>query len=377
VRCRDKVVRDLVLAFLRLGFTAFGGPAAHIAMMEEELVRRRAWVTRQEFLDLVGAAGLIPGPSSTEVAIFLGYRRAGWRGLVAAGVCFILPAALIVTAIAWAYVRYGRLPAAGAALGGVKAVIVAVLAQALIGFARTAITSVRLGVLAALAVGASAYGIAPLAVLVAAGTLSMIARNVRPPGGAASAVFVPAIGVPAALPGAGLGKLFLFFLKIGSVVFGSGYVLLAFLRDDLVERTHWLTEGQLLDAIAVGQFTPGPVFTTATFIGYVVLGVPGAIVATVGIFLPSFALVAVSGPLLPRLRRSPVFRAFLDGVNVASVALMAVVAARLGREAIVDGVTVAIALASAAALYRFRTSSAWLVLAGAIVGTIAQRLTGP
>src|SRR5580658_4460770 len=318
-------VRELALAFLRLGTTAFGGPAAHIAMMEDEFVRRRAWLTREQFLDLVGAAGLIPGPSSTEVAIYVGYRRAGWRGLLVAGLCFILPAAFMVTAIAWAYVRYGRLPAVGGVLYGVKAVIIAIVAHALVAFGRTAITSAWLAALGVAAALASALGVSPVVVLFAAGLVSATAR-LRSNARVAALIAPGPIGasVITATP-AVLLKLFLVFLKIGALVFGSGYVLLAFLRTDLVEGTHWLTEPQLIDAVAVGQFTPGPVFTTATFIGYLVAGVPGAIVATLGVFLPSFVLVALSGPLIPRVRRSLIAGAFLDGVNVAAIALMAVV----------------------------------------------------
>jgi chromate transporter len=363
-------VRELALAFLRLGTTAFGGPAAHIAMMEDEFVRRRAWLTREQFLDLVGAANLIPGPSSTEVAIHVGYRRAGWRGLLVAGLCFILPAAFMVTAIAWAYVRYGRLPAVGGVLYGVKAVIIAIVAHALVAFGRTAITSAWLAALGVAAALASALGVSPVVVLFAAGLVSATAR-LRSNARVAALIAPGPIGasVITATP-AVLLKLFLVFLKIGALVFGSGYVLLAFLRTDLVEGTHWLTEPQLIDAVAVGQFTPGPVFTTGTFIGYIVAGVPGAIVATLGVFLPSFVLVALSGPLIPRVRRSLIAGAFLDGVNVAAIALMAVVGVQLGRAAIVDVPTALIAAVSAAALFRWRINSAWLVFGGGLVGAV-------
>ncbi len=379
-------MRELALVFLRLGTTAFGGPAAHIAMMENELVRRRNWLTREELLDLVGAAGLIPGPSSTEVALYIGYRRAGWRGLLLGGLCFIMPAALMVTAIAWAYVRFGRLPAVSGVLYGIKAVIIAIVVQALVAFGRTAIKSRWLLLLGACAAAANALGASPVLVLAAAGlvrALGVIAR--RPKSGAAASFWPVGITGVSSLSAAGgaaasaaapvsIVKLFLVFLKIGAVVFGSGYVLLAFLRSDLVQSTHWLTEAQLVDAVAVGQFTPGPVFTTATFIGYVVAGVPGAVAATIGIFLPSFLLVAVSGPLIPRLRRSPVAGAFLDGVNVASLALMAVVGVQLGRAAIVDVPTGVLAVLSAAALFRWRINSAWLVLAGGLAGALVLGL---
>jgi chromate transporter len=367
-------VKELALVFLRLGTTAFGGPAAHIAMMEDEFVRRRSWLTSEEFLDLVGAAGLIPGPSSTEVAIYVGYHRAGWRGLLVAGLCFILPAALIVTALAWAYVRFGRLPAVGGALYGIKAVIIAIIGQALFAFGRTAMKSAWLVVLGVVAAVANALGASPVVVILVAGILSAAVRAAGRRGtGAASLVWPGALGASAvsAAPTA-LAKLFLVFLKIGAIVFGSGYVLLAFLRADLVERAHWLTEPQLIDAVAVGQFTPGPVFTTGTFIGYVVAGLPGALVATIGIFLPSFVLVAISGPLIPRLRRSRPAAAFLDGVNVAALALIVVVSLQLGRAAIVDAPTAILAVVSAAVLFRWRVNSTWLVLGGAATGVVVQ-----
>lgn len=365
-------MRELALAFLRLGTTAFGGPVAHIAMMEDEFVRRRAWLTREQFLDLVGAAGLIPGPSSTEVAIYVGYRRAGWRGLLVAGLCFILPAAFMVTAIAWAYVRYGRLPAVGGVLYGVKAVIIAIVGQALVAFGRTAITSAWLLALAGAAALASVLGASPVVVLIAAGLVSAAAR-LRSSARMAVLIAPAPLGtsIVTAAP-AGLIKLFLVFLKIGALVFGSGYVLLAFLRADLVNGTHWLAEPQLIDAVAVGQFTPGPVFTTATFIGYIVAGIPGAIVATIGIFLPSFVLVAVSGPLIPRVRRSRIAGAFLDGVNVAALALMTVVGVQLGRAAIVDAPTALIAAVSAVALFRWRINSAWFVFGGGLLGAVVR-----
>lgn len=369
---------ELAGLFLKLGTIAFGGPAAHIAMMEDEVVRRRQWLTREEFLDLLGATNLIPGPNSTEMAIHIGHRRAGWPGLVVAGICFILPATLIVTVIAWAYVRFGQLPRAEGLLYGVKPVIIAVVLQALWSLGRSAVKTKTLAGACALAVALSFIGVNELIVLLGTGLLIAVPRSLRHsqirPGGASLLGIAPA--VPAAAAGVaaiattpfGLWPMFVFFLKVGSVLFGSGYVLLAFLRADLVDRWRWLTEGQLLDAIAVGQFTPGPVFTTATFIGYLLAGLPGATLATMGIFLPAFVFVAISGPLVPRLRRSPFAGAFLDGVNVASLALMALVTWQLGRVAMVDWLAVLIALSSALCLFRFRVNSAWLVLGGAILG---------
>ncbi len=355
-------LRELALLFGKLGFTGFGGPAAHIAMMEDEVVRRRQWLTRDQFLDLVGATNLIPGPSSTELAIHIGRDRAGWRGLLVAGACFILPAVAIVSAIAWVYVRYGALPEVEGVMRGIKPVIIAVIVQALWGLGKTAVKTPLLGVVGAAAFAASLAGVNELVVLAAAGVIA--AGRL-----AFAASFVP---LPLLATGGGttfgLLPLFLVFLKVGSVLFGSGYVLVAFLHGDLVEDLHWLTEGQLFDAITVGQVTPGPVFTTATFIGYVLGGAPGAAVATVGIFLPAFIFVAISGPLLPRIRRSKTAGAVLDGVNVASLALMAVVAIQLGRSALVDPPTIALATVSAIVLLRWRINTMWLVLAGAAAG---------
>ncbi|HYO74732.1 MAG TPA: chromate efflux transporter [Archangium sp.] len=374
-------LRELALLFLRLGTTAFGGPAAHIALMEDEVVRRRKWLTREEFLDLLGAANLIPGPNSTELAIHIGHRRAGWSGLVVAGTCFILPAFLIVSAIGWVYTRFGQLPRVGHVLYGVKPVIIAVVLQAIWGLTRGAAKTKLLAAVGVACVALGFLGVDELLLLLLAGGFVTLCRLVerRREGGGTAPPSVKALlpGLPlggmvavTAAPGFSLGGLFLFFLKVGSILYGSGYVLLAFLRADLVERWGWLTEAQLLDAVAVGQVTPGPVFTTATFIGYVLGGASGAVVATVGIFLPAFFFVAVSGPLVPRMRRSWVAGAFLDGVNVASLALMATVTWQLGRAALVDVWTVGLALVSAVLLIRYRVNSAWLVLGGALVGLL-------
>ena len=378
---------ELARLFLKLGTTAFGGPAAHVAMVEDEVVRRRGWMTRGAFLDLLGASNLIPGPSSTELVIHIGRDRAGWRGLLVAGACFILPAALLTLALAWTYVRFGSLPAVGWVLYGVKPVVIAIVVQALWGLGRTAVKSWALGALAAVALAACLAGSHPLVVLLLGGLAALILRAARgrEQGAAPLAAALPAAGAgatggaaagtagaAAGTAAVGLLPIFLFFVKIGAVVFGSGYVLLAFLHADLVERWHWLTGPQLLDAVAVGQVTPGPVFTTATFIGYLLGGVPGAAVATAGIFLPAFLLVALSGFVLPGLRRSPAAGAFLDGVNAASVALMAAVSWQLGRSAIVDPVTAVLAAAAAFLLVRFRAPAISLIAAGALVGTAAR-----
>lgn len=377
---RASALRELALLFLRLGTTAFGGPAAHIALMEDEVVRRRQWLTREEFLDLLGAANLIPGPNSTELAIHIGHRRAGWSGLLVAGTCFILPAFLIVSAIGWVYTRYGQLPQVEHLLYGVKPVIIAVVLQAIWGLTRGAVKTRVLAAVGVACVALGVLGVNELLLLLLAGSCVALWRMVarRRAGGGVPPAMALLPGVPlgggavaaAASSGFSLGGLFLFFVKVGSILYGSGYVLLAFLRADLVERWGWLSEAQLLDAVAVGQVTPGPVFTTATFIGYVLGGPSGAVVATVGIFLPAFFFVAVSGPLVPRMRRSWVAGAFLDGVNVASLALMATVTWQLGRATLVDVWTVGLALVSAVLLIRYRVNSAWLVLGGAAVGML-------
>ena len=336
-------------------------------MMEDEVVRRRGWLTREELLDLLSAANLIPGPNSTELAIHIGYRRGGWKGLLVAGTCFILPAAVIVTFIAWLYVRYAKLPQAEAVLYGIKPVIIAIIAHALWRLGRTAMKSPLLAAAAVLALVASFLGVNELIVLFGTGVLIALVLTRR------SMFVIPFAALPAAAaPAFGLLPLFLFFLKVGAVLFGSGYVLIAFLRADLVERWHWLTEAQLLDAVAVGQITPGPLFTTATFIGYVLGGINGAIVATVGIFLPAFFFVAISAPLVSRLRESRIAGAFLDGVNAATVALMTFVTWQLARTALVDIPTIAMAVISAVVLMRFTINSVWLVAAGAVMGLLVS-----
>ena len=373
MRATPGALKEVASLFLRLGSTAFGGPAAHIAMMEDEVVRRQRWLSREEFLDLLGATHLIPGPNSTEMAIHIGRQRAGVIGLVAAGLAFIMPAVLITLAAAWTYTRFGALPQAAAVLYGVKPVVIAVVAQALWSLARTAVKTTFLAAVGLAATAVNLLGGHEIALLMGAGVLVALAR--RGPRDLFASLATPVATAPAAAAAIGatfsLGALFLFFMKVGAVLFGSGYVLLAFLRADLVDRRHWLSEAQLLDAVAVGQITPGPVFTTATFIGYLLGGTRGALVATLGIFLPAFVFVAATAPLVPRLRRSPTAGAFLDGVNVASLALLVVVTWHLARVALVDLPTVALAAGAAVLLARFRVNSAWLVLGGSLVGLTA------
>ena len=374
-------LRELALLFLKLGSIGFGGPAAHIAMMEDEIVRRRRWMTRDDFLDLLGATNLIPGPNSTEMAIHIGHRQRGWSGLIVAGVSFILPAEIIVLVFAWIYVRYGSLPQVGGVLYGVKPVIIAIVLQALWSLAGTAIKNVFLAVVGFVGAALAFMGVHELLILLGGGVIVGLSKLTLPQikSGKRSLAFASPMllllqSSATTTTTFALLPLFLFFLKVGAVLYGSGYVLLAFLRADLVERWHWLTESQLLDAIAVGQVTPGPVFTTATFIGYVLGGLSGATVATAGIFFPAFLFVAASGPLVPRIRRSPAAGAFLDGVNAASLALMFVVTYQLGRAAVFDVPTIVLALVSGVALFRFHLNSAWLMLGGALLGLLLSAL---
>jgi len=355
--------------------------------MEDELVRRRGWLSREKFLDLLGASSLIPGPSSSELAIHIGYQRAGFAGLLVAGICFILPAFAMVSAFAWAYVHFGHLPAISALLYGVKPVVIAVILQALWGLSRTAVKTKLLAAVGLVATVLAYVGLHPLLLLLITGLAMALTKvdfhdagitALAPPLALDRFLRAPRAGLAAAVASIAtlvtLSSLFLVFLKIGAVVFGSGYVLLAFLRADLVVHRGWLTDSQLIDAVAVGQVTPGPVFTTATFIGYLLGGMKGATVATVGIFLPAFVLVAVSGPLVFRIRKSKIAGAFLDGVNVASLALMAVVSWQLARASIINIETAVLAAVSLFALLRFRVNSAWLVLGGAAVGILSRAL---
>jgi len=367
-------LRSLAILFLKLGLTAFGGPAAHVAMMEEEVVRRRQWMDRETFLDLLGTCNLLPGPNSTEMAIHIGHARAGWRGLVVAGLCFILPAALITLALAWGYVRFGRLPLVHGLMDGIKPVVLAVVAQAVWNLGRSALKTPILGGLGLAALALSFLGIQEALLILGTGAVALALRGVRPGGeGRTLALVTLPATVSAAVPFS-LGGLFWVFLKAGATLFGSGYVLLAFLRTDLVHRLGWLTEAQLLDAVSVGQVTPGPVFTTATFIGYLLGSWQGAVVATVGIFLPAFLLVGLSAFFVPRIRRNPGLSTFMDGVNVAAVALMATVLWDLGRSALVGPIAVMLSTASAFLLIRFKLNATWLILGGGAIGLLAQAL---
>jgi chromate transporter len=372
--------REVALFFLKLGTTAFGGPAAHIAMMEDQLVTKRQWIDRARFMDLLAVANLIPGPSSTELAIYIGYDLLGFQGLLLAGVCFILPAFAMVLVIAAVYKTYGTLPAIAGILYGVNPVLIPILAQAGYRLGKTSLKSKTLIAIGVITLALRIMNFDPLIVLFGSGALALMLWMVTQRSDTALAEAGPLIaasggGVVAAIATPmGLGSIFLVFLKAGAIVFGSGYVLFPFLSADLVEKRHWLTQPQLLTAIAVGQVTPGPVFTTATFIGYLLMDVPGGIVATVGIFLPAFVLVWLTGPIVRRLRQWPAAGAFLDGLNVGAIVLLAVVTFQLGRGAIVDIVTIIIALVSAVLLFAWNINTTWLVLGGGLIGLLFQLL---
>jgi chromate transporter len=366
---------EIAKEFLRLGFVAFGGAAAHFPMMEERFVQRNKWLTRERFIDLMGTASLLPGPSSTEMTMYLGELRGGIPGLIVAGACFILPAAVLVVLLAWAYRKFGSVPQVEGLLFGVKPVVIALIAQPMLSLARTALKSVLLAILAVAVVVFAALGYPVLVLLLGAGVLWMLVTQGKK---LASKEFAMAgvggFGVTSATGIVSLGSIFLYFLKIGAVLFGSGYVLLAVLRADLVVQRNWLTDGQLLDAIAVSQATPGPFFTVATFIGYILGGWRGALLGTIGMFLPAFIYVGMTAHILPKLRGSPFAGAFLDGVNAAAVALMAFVGFQFARATLTNIPSVVLAIISAFLLFRFKVNSAWLVSGGATAGILLRSL---
>ena len=375
---------ELARLFFKLGVIGFGGPAAHIAMMDDEVVERRGWLSRQHFLDLIGATNLVPGPNSTEMTMHVGYERARWPGLFVAGASFIFPAALSTGVLAWLYVKYGDVPAVAPFLAGIKPAVLAVILGALWKLGKKAVKSWTLAALG-LAVGAALWlGLSELWALLAGGLVGMAIlalwheRGARQQAKRGSVLLLTpqigrdtlavAAGAAGAAAGISLWALGLFFLKVGAILYGSGYVLIAFLDGGLVRDYGWLTEQQLLDAIAIGQFTPGPVLTTATFIGYVLAGVPGAVVATLGIFLPAFVFVGILNPIVPRLRDSRWSAAFLDAVNVSAVALMAVVTLQLGTSVLASPLAFVIFAVAALLTLRFKVNAAWIVLGGALAG---------
>jgi chromate transporter len=370
-------LREIAREFLRLGFVAFGGPPVHFAMMEERFVRQKKWLSHERFLDLIGAVNLLPGPSSTELTIYLGEVRAGLPGLLVAGVCFILPSAVMVAGLAWAYEKFGKLPQVQGLLFGIKPVVVALILPALWNLGKVALKNPGLVFLAVGVIVLAILGMNVITLLICAGLFCMLISGARREA-KLDAMAAPGFGVFAAGVASGIAllPLFLYFLKIGAVVFGSGYVLLAVLRADLVSRLHWLTDAQLLDAIAVSQATPGPYFTVSTFIGYLLGGWKGAGLATLGMFLPAFVFVAVTAKFLPRIRKSPIAGAFLDGVNAAAVALMAEISFQFARAALVNVPAVVLGLLSLLLVIRFRVNSAWLVLGGATAGIVLQLFRG-
>jgi len=389
----DERLRALALLFLKLGAISFGGPAAHIALMEDEVVRKRQWLTRQQYLDVLGLTNLIPGPNSTEMAINVGFVRAGWPGLVVAGASFIVPAALITAAVAWAYVRFGTVPLAESLLAGVKPAVIAVILIAVWRLGKIAVHDVWLAVLGVAALAAFLGKLSPMLILAGGGAIGMVVQRMnqlqrRTPSdssklSAGLILLKKSFLLPSLLPGAmvaavglpvtksvPLARLAWFFLKVGAVLYGGGYVLFAFVDQGLVRDLHWLTQQQVLDAIAIGQFTPGPVLSTATFIGYLLGGGWGAVVATLAIFLPSFFYVAALGSILPKLRRSSWMAAFLDAVNVCAVALMAGVTVRLASDALRGWPMWVIAAAALAVLWKWKVNPAWVVLGGGLVGIL-------
>lgn len=364
---------EVLTSFLKLGFTAFGGPAAHISMFRDEFVRRRKWLTDEAFLDLLGATNLIPGPNSTEMAIHIGYLRAGWAGLIIGGLAFTLPAMLIVLVLAWLYVEYGSTPQASWLLYGVKPVMIAIILQALWELGRKGIKGKLTLAIGVVCIVLYFLGINEVMLLFAGGLTLMLIQNRTQLREAKPSILLPLLPALVTAPVSfNLSTLFLTFLKIGAILYGSGYVLIAFLRADFVERLGWLTEQQLIDAIAIGQITPGPLFTSATFIGYLLGGIPAALIATLGIFLPSYIFVAISNPIIPKLRGSPWAGSLLDGVIVASLGLMAAVTFQLGLASLIDLPTLVIFGLSAILLIRYKVNTTWLIIGGALIGFITS-----
>lgn len=363
-------ITEVARVFLKLGVIGFGGPAVHIAMMEEEVVRKRNWMTAQHFLDLVGATNLIPGPNSTEMTMHCGFERAGWKGLVVAGICFIVPAVLITGLLAWAYQRYGQLPEVAPFIYGIKPAVLSVVLAVMISLGKKAVKNIQLALLGILALIAVLAGMHEIYVLFGAGAIGILLHYAQSNCSLKGFLPAPLLQIVLEAPALMNGKIFWIFLKIGSILYGSGYVLFAFLDAELVS-TGWLSKQVLVDAIAVGQFTPGPVFSAATFIGWQLGGFGGAVAATIGIFLPSFLFVALLQRLIPFLRKSPVMAAFLDTVNVVSVAIILAVLIEMSQQTISDWRMIVIAAAGFLVSFFYpRVNSAFIVLGGALLGYI-------
>jgi chromate transporter len=368
----------IVITFLKLGFTAFGGPAAAMGMMRQEFVQKKEWLSEDEFLDLMGISNLIPGPNATELAIYIGYKHAGWLGLVLAGTCYIIPAMLIVLGFAWAYLNFGSLPALEGVLYWIKPVVIAILIYALWGMLKNRWRT-KLGLaMAVIVLAATLLGVGPLPLLLGGGLLFSLIRiiknkaEIHPPSGGILPVLMILSGQMSAEQPFNLLRLFWVFLKAGALMYGSGYVLLAFIQDDLVHKFGWLTQGQLLDAIAVGQVTPGPLATTATFVGYITGGLPGAFLATLAMFLPGFIFVALTHPFLDQLRSSTAGRGFLDGVIFASLGLWAGVTWQIMGAALVDPITVITMVVSLLLLFIFNLNTSWIIIASTLIGLFSS-----
>lgn len=367
---RDIQIKEIAKLFLKLGFIGFGGPAAHIAMMQQEVVVKKKWMSEQHFLDLLGATNLIPGPNSTEMAIHIGYDKGSWKGLIVAGLCFILPAVFITGIFAWLYQQYGQLPEVQPFIYGIKPAIIAIIIGAVFPLAKKSVKSTFLAVVGILVLVLSLFGISEIYLMFGAGLLAMALYYLQDTKNTLQS-FIPLAFLQIAqspLLSETNTKLFWIFLKIGAILYGSGYVLFAFLDTELV-ATGLLTRQQLMDAIAVGQFTPGPVFSSVTFIGYQINGLSGAVISTIAIFLPSFILVALLNPLMKKMRQSKGLSIFLDAVNVASVAIIAAICLTMGKETITDWRTILIAMISAIVVFKFKKiNSAFVVIGGALLG---------
>lgn len=353
--------KEIAKVFLKLGTLAFGGPAAHIAMMDEEIIKKRKWITRDKFMDLIGATNLIPGPNSTELAIHLGFERGGPLGLLIGGTAFILPAMAIVLLFAYIYVEFGDIPQVGSILYGMKPVIMVVILQALYRLGKSVIKNKLYFIIGIFTIGIYILGLGEIPLLFLAGLIMMIIQNKDK----IKKKFFSISPLPLII-------IFLTFLKIGSVLYGSGYVLLAFLEAEFVDKLGILTNQQLIDSIAVGQFTPGPVFTTVTFIGYLLRGFPGAILATIGVFIPSFLLVWILNPIVARLRKSSWMSGILDGVNIGALSLMAVVSLKLGLSSLSDPLTIGIFILSLFALIKLKMNSPLVIISGGVIGLLSS-----
>ncbi|HTY81422.1 MAG TPA: chromate efflux transporter [Dehalococcoidales bacterium] len=380
---KSNYIKEVALLFLWIGATAFGGPAAYIAFMQRETVRKRHWVDDQTFLDMIGVTNLIPGPNATEMALYLGLKRAAWLGYFIAGALFILPGTIVTLFLAWIYVRYGSVPEVGWVLYGVKPVVIAVILQALWDLGRKGVKNVLSGAIGVAVIALYFLGINEIALLFGGAAVALLFRAGKrlATRGATPLAAFPLLGLtwPAWQTGAApfsKTALFITFLKIGAVIYGSGYVLFAFFNSEFVQRLGWLNHQQLLDAIAVGQITPGPVATSATFVGYLMGGWPSGLLATLAFFLPSLVFVAAISRFVPYVRKKWWSAAFLDGVNVAALGLMAAVTWTLGRAGIIDWFTIALAVVSLVLVFRFKVNSAFLVLGGGALGIVFKLLTG-